>query len=148
MEEQSRLNEQRIARMNERQARERSANDPHKKLKDNLKLLSENVSLAIDMIAAVDPATENVRQNEIIPPLVDSLAKQRGKMGEMIGQVADEDLLLMLLTINDDINNVVKWYEELCQGIKPYIPSHVAVQHTGKNWACEKKKVLAHQSCH
>ena len=126
MEEQSRLNEQRIDRMNQRIARETEANDPNKKLKENLKLLQENVALCIDMIAAIDPKVENVRNNEIIPPLISSFEKQRIKIMELIGSVNnDEDLMLTLLAINDDINNALNWHLELTKGIRPHIPTHL-----------------------
>lgn len=120
MEQQSRMNEERIRRAEDKKAREKAANDPWKQMKDSLKLLHENVMLVKDMIYAVDvDRGEDVRQNELVAPLLESIGQHRKKIEELIGTVTDEDTLMMLLTVNDDINSAFDAYSDVVAGRRP-----------------------------
>ncbi len=123
MMEQSRLNERRLERAAAKRVEAANANDPLRRLKENLQLLRENLTLVIDILAAIDPATENVRNNELILPLLEPIGQQRSKIAELLGTVTDEETLLVLLDVNDDINAAFSYYNELLQGRRPYIPN-------------------------
>lgn len=116
MMEQSRLNERRLEKQAAKRAEVAVANDPLRRLKENLQLLRDNLNLVMDMLAAIDPAKENVRNNELILPLLEPIGQQRSKIAELLGTVTDEETLLVLLDLNDDINDAFVQYNELLQG--------------------------------
>lgn len=118
MEEQSRINARRIDIEVER----KRLADPLRKLKDSVVLLQGNLRLVIEMLAAVDPMVEDVRASELIPPLLESIGKQRPRITELISSTQDEELMGMLLVVNDDINNTFEWYQQLLAGVRPEIP--------------------------
>jgi hypothetical protein len=141
MVEQSRANEQRLDSQKRRQEQQQlqqsqpsqsfspnpsqsqrssvHGNEGQIKLRNNLIQLRENIGLVVSMMQAVDPVTENVAQNELIGPLLESIGQQRPKIAELIGRDNEEETMELLLGINDEINTAFGYYQQLLRGERP-----------------------------
>ncbi|OMJ75805.1 hypothetical protein SteCoe_24986 [Stentor coeruleus] len=89
------------------------------KLKTDLQVVRDNISLTNDMIKAGERA-----DNETLVELVNTLKAMESKLFKLLERLEDMDVMEYCLGIKDDLQDVLKKYSDLKSG-KSFQPAHV-----------------------
>lgn len=91
---------------------------------DGVKRVQEHLELFHQMLSAVDPLTESLDENDLIQELLSTVRGAQSQCGSALQTVADESLVMSLLTLNEQLLQAIAAYNTVASG-RPAPPPQI-----------------------
>lgn len=91
------------------------------KLKSDLCLVQENMSIFDSMLNEMTPGKEHIDDRTLLQELNSTCRQMQQRVVELIDQVVNEEITIELLRVNDELNNLFVRYDRF---VKKYSPEH------------------------
>lgn len=80
--------------------------DQLSKLQSELDIVTVNMTILSDMLAQLVPGQESEADLQMLTALTETCKEMQGRIVELIGKVANDEITAELLRINDELNNL------------------------------------------